>query len=89
MSVSTKPKVKPCKFCDDDVVFVDVAIGQRQERVVHTLPIDAEPHDDGRVVERDGTFRLLAGRKQPMPNEATYRLHGSSNCGPGARRDPR
>lgn len=89
MSASTKVKTKPCRFCGESVVFVDVSIGQRQERQVHTLPIDAEPHDGGRVVEREGTFRLLAGKKQPMPDEPTYRLHGSSNCGPGARRDPR
>lgn len=84
---TTKQKVKPCKFCQHDVVFVDVSIGTRQERQVHVLPIDAEPHDGGRVVHRDGTFRLLAGKKQPMPDESTYRLHGQSNCGPGARRD--
>lgn len=86
MTTTTKIKAKRCKFCDEMVRFVDVTIGKRQERRVVTLPVDAEPHDDGRVVERDGTYRLLAGGKSAQPNEATFRLHGSSNCGPGARR---
>lgn len=81
----TATKTKPCRFCDADVRFVDVAIGQRQERETHTLPIDAEPHPDGRVVEREGAFKLLPASKRPQPGESAYRLHGKSNCGPGAR----
>lgn len=77
----TAEKVKPCRFCHEPVRFVDVVIGQRQERHVMELPIDAEPHVDGRVVEREGTFRLLAGKKVAQPGELTFRLHGKSNCG--------
>ncbi len=79
--MSTKVKIETCRFCSSPVVWVDVTIGQRQERRICKLPIDAEPHDDGRVVEREGTFRLLAGKKQPQPGESTFRLHGRSNCG--------
>lgn len=80
-----QPKVKNCRFCDELVRFVEVTIGKRQDRQTHVLPIDAEPHDGGRVVERDGVFRLLQGGKAAQPNEATFRLHGASNCGPSSR----
>lgn len=87
--MSTKVKIETCRFCTEPVRWVEVVIGQRQERQVYVLPIDAEPHVDGRVVEREGAFRLLGGKKRPQAGESTFRLHGRSNCGPGMRRDPR
>lgn len=82
---STASRAKTCTFCSDDppLRFVEVRIGKRRDAETHVLPIDVEPHPDGRVIERSdqrGAFKLLAPSAVVPEGVPAYRLHGASNC---------
>lgn len=79
MSMETQ-MITTCRYCRDapPVRQVDVIVGQLPGRVVPML-VDAEPHPDGRIIERlDGRFRLLGDVRYRKPGVAGYRAHGAT-----------
>lgn len=69
-----------CEFCGASIRQTEVVVGAPPGRAVLML-IDAEPHPDGRIIERrDGSFRLLGTKNRVAPNRAAFRKHGRSGC---------
>lgn len=76
-----------CRWCPGEVEIreVEVLVGPPPGNPV-MLKIDALPHPDGQVLERDDhQFRRMLPDQLRGTVKALYRIHGRKTCGPDAR----
>lgn len=76
-----------CRWCPGEVEIrqVEVLVGPPPGNAV-TLMIDALPHPDGQVLERDDhKFRRMLPDQLRGTVKPLYRIHGRKTCGPAAR----